>query len=354
MFSINLVVEMIRLSYERSCPFLTIKPLYDKKKMPVDLARYVKQFWGSERKNKATAQGLVSKDDLLIIAKKFDPHINEETLRRLLSELIQIGVFWSLEIDVNGAVCEKLVLAPLGLALWKNIDGGAIFNQVDVSFQHFQQILTKDKLFEILEYEKIAWIDLHHPRLSSSSGSISPQLVCLGLYLLLNGAITQNCSLHLVRTTNKNFQWHETLVKGLNTIAQTLFEVDDLFKEHSLKDDLQRRSGLINKVGSSFKWLKPKRGQKTEYYWWEIGNYKQNQDVLNYIVRTLISAIPVGDKYQPINDRLQVLIKYFCDRVGYTLPFFEMSQLFPLQPDQDYSNVLQFSIENTLRQITET
>ena len=65
MYSAEIIVTSLREVYEHSCPFLSIdEPYYDKKRRPIAITKYVKQFWGSKRKNKITAQNLITSDDL--------------------------------------------------------------------------------------------------------------------------------------------------------------------------------------------------------------------------------------------------------------------------------------------------
>ncbi len=353
MYSAEIIVTSLREVYEHSCPFLSIdEPYYDKKRRPIAITKYVKQFWGSKRKNKITAQNLITSDDLLSTVRKADAEITDKVVLSVISELIEVGAFWLVEVDVNGSNIKKLLLSPLGFELWRSIDEGTLLNQKQVSHQYFRQILTQERLFATLQAENVVWRNVNQKRLVAPEGLVSSQLVCLGLYLLLNGAIDRDHALHLVRTSNKDFEWHNTLVKGLNVVAQTLFD-KELFKEHSLKDDLQRRSGLISKVGSSLKWLAPSKGGKDEYYWWEIGEYNHDSSVLDHIARTLIRSASSGNELSSIENCLKMLVDYFRNGVGYQLPRFEMSKLFPKEPAHDYDYALQASIDRVLAEFTQ-
>ncbi|HTI14822.1 MAG TPA: hypothetical protein VL461_09665, partial [Dictyobacter sp.] len=108
---------------------------------------------------------------------------------------------------------------------------------------------------------------------------------------------------------------------------------------------------LISKVGPSFKWLEPRKGETSEYYWWDVGEYNKDTSVLDHIVRVLINSIPTGDEYPSIEERLKSLVSYFRDRVGYKLDYFEMQELFPCQPGQDYNYALKKSVDYIVSQI---
>src|SRR5438874_1318611 len=347
MFPVQLIVNSPRVVYENSCPFLTINPPFDRKKRPRELSEYIVQFWRSRNKNKNTAQHLVTAEELLREIQKYHPDIAVEVVSSVISTLTTVDAFWQIEVDTRGSNVKKLLVAPLGLALWWSIDDGILPNQKPISQQYVQQILNEDILKTVLRAENKAWLEMHQEGLAVAEGAIDSRAVCLGMFLLLNGAIAQDHALHLVRTSNKDFQGHNTLTKGLNEVAQILFG-EKLFTIPSLKDDLQRRKELLKKVGSSFNWPKPTKGVVDEYYWWEIGEYNHDLSILNYIVRSLVRSIPTSEDLPQLESRVEKLVNYFMHKVGYQLDAFDMSDLFPKQPSRDFNYELQASIKKAL------
>ncbi|HYT43483.1 MAG TPA: hypothetical protein VEP90_14185, partial [Methylomirabilota bacterium] len=137
----------------------------------------------------------------------------------------------------------------------------------------------------------------------------------------------------------------------LNIVSKILFE-ETLFTIPSLKDDLQRRSELIQNVGSSFKWDEPRKGEPDEYYWWDIGEYKDDASTLDYIVQCLIHSIPTDDELTTIETRMRKLVDYFINRIGFQLSHHQMSDLFSNPPAHDFEYVLQTSINKALDEVT--
>jgi len=353
MYSIDVIVNLLRLVYECSCPFLTIKPLYNRNGEPVALSEYIIHFWRSKFKNKRTAQELATLNGLLSSAQDFVGQIQEDALRDTIQDLIKFGALCQVNVDIGGYEVEKLLLMPLGLQLWRRLDSGPLLNQRQISFQALQQVLTRNLPVEILRAERGAWIHHHQGRLGlqPKSSPFTPEMVCFGMYLLLNGAIAPDRALHLVRTSNKNYRWDETLVAGLNVVAGSLFNKDSLFKVPSLQDVLQRRSELVSHVGSTFVWEQPPRGGTDELYWWEIGDDRQDFSKLDHIVRTLIhraQKLSASEELPPIEDQLKTLFEFFRLRVDYQLPTFEMSELFPKKPEPEFDYTLRDSIDRVL------
>jgi hypothetical protein len=350
MFPIELIITILRVAYEYSCPLLTINKPYDKNKRHWKTAKYIKQFWGSRNKNKKTAQHLKTFDELVVEVQKFHYDIATSVISSTISALMDIEALWVLDVDTNGSNIKKLLLTPLGLEIWTRIDEGSLLNQKEISYQYLQQIFTKDLLLALQCAERIAWLDLNQKRIAAIISNINSQSVCLGFYLLLNGAIGNEHALHLIRTDKKDFKWHETITEGLNEVAKSLFG-KNLFTIPSLKDDLQRRSELIQKVGSSLVWYVPRKGALDEYYWWEIGDYREDSSILDHIVYSLVKSVTTGHDLESIQFRLEKLIAYFIHKVDNTLPQNQMSTLFSNPPHQDFDFALQASFKRVLEKI---
>ena len=167
------------------------------------------------------AQSLITSDELLVKIRKIFPEISSEVITYTISTLIDIGALWLIDVDTDGSNIKKILLAPLGLELWRRIDEGILFNQQQVSNQYIKQIFNQDLLLAVLGAEREAWFELNQERIAAPKRTVNSQAVCLGLYLLLNGAIAREHALHLTRTDNKDFQWHDTLAKGLNIVAKS-------------------------------------------------------------------------------------------------------------------------------------
>jgi hypothetical protein len=344
MYPLDVIVFSLQLVYEHACPFLTIS---SKGSQPLDLAEYVKQFWGSRKKNKTTAQSLITEGELLCeLTSRFE-ELQESTVHMIIQELVTIGVLCRILVDVNGLEVEKFLLTPLGLVLWKRLDYGPLFNQQPITSQDLLNMLTREMLIEMIARENEVWLILHQSGLrAEAKGPFTREMVCFGWYLLLNGAIAEKHALHLVRTSNKNYLWDETLVRGLNVIAQRFFDIESLFKLPSIQDVLQRRSELLRGVGSSFVWQK-QQSETDEYSWWEIGDYTHNSSILDHVVRRLVqrtlylSDIPGN---QALEEKVNIVVAFFRHWVDNTLSRFEMSNLFPLSNSPDFDYALQASI----------
>src|SRR6266567_8595512 len=107
MYPLDVIVTFFQVVYERACPFLTIPPP-SKSGQPIELVDYVKQFWGSRKKNKTTAQSLVTEGELLLeLTTRFEG-LQESTVRTIIQELSTIGALCCVQVDVNGLEIEKL------------------------------------------------------------------------------------------------------------------------------------------------------------------------------------------------------------------------------------------------------
>ncbi|HYT42858.1 MAG TPA: hypothetical protein VEP90_10950, partial [Methylomirabilota bacterium] len=145
-FSTELIVTILRIAYERTCPLLTIKKPFIKDDIPRELTKFVKQFWSSRNRNKIMAQSLITSDELLVKIRKIFPEISFEVITYTITTLIDIGALWLIDVDTNGSNIKKILLTPLGLELWRRIDEGILFNQQQVSHQYIKQIFNQDLL----------------------------------------------------------------------------------------------------------------------------------------------------------------------------------------------------------------
>ncbi len=360
-YSTHMIVTILRIVYEGSCPFLTIKSPYNQDGESVTLIDYLKQFWTSRRKNKETAQSLVTLKYLLDETQSLTVHIQDEAVHTVVRELIEIGVIHKIIVDVNGSATEKLLLTPLGLEIWRKLDNGPLFNQQKISIQDIHQMLTKNFMSEFLRVEKAAWLGIYQDRLKPDSKvPCSPKMICFGMYLLLNGGISKDHKLYLVHTSDKNYQWDETLVKGLNLVAKTLFGKDDLFTVPTLQDELGRRGQLANTVGPCFYWTGKEplpNGITCESYWWKVGNARSDTFTLDHIIRTLVNdmvnhrGFPNRKELPDIETRLKTLVGFFCHKKDNQLPNFEMAELFPNHPDAEFTYTLQDAIGRVIAEI---
>ncbi len=356
MYPLDVVVTFLRLVYEHTRPFLTIKSPY-KGKQPVELEYYIKQFWGSRKKNKTTAQSLLTESELLReLTARFD-ELPESVVRTIIRELTTIGALCQVMVDINGWEIEKFLLTPLGLVLWKRLDHGPLFNQQQISSQDLLNMLTREMLIEMVQMESVVWLSLHQSGLRAEpKGPFTREMVCFGWYLLLNGAIAKEHALHLVLTSKKNYQWDKTLVQGLNVIAQRFFNNEDMFKLPSIQAVLRRRSELTRGVGSSFVWQK-QQSETDEYSWWEVGDYTNDVSVLDHVVlrlvqRTLHWSAMAG--VQELEEKVNGLVAFFRHLVDNPLSGYEMSTLFPLSNALDFDYALQASIERVLTEFAMT
>ena len=345
MYPLDVIVISLQLVYEHACPFLTIPT---RGSQPLDLAEYVKQFWGSRKKNKTTAQSLITEGELLSeLTTRFE-ELQEGTVHTIIQELVTIGVLCRVLVDVNGLEVEKFLLTPLGLVLWKRLDYGPLFNQQPITSQDLLNMLTRERLIEMITMENEVWLILHQSGLrAEAKGPFTREMVCFGWYLLLNGAIAEKHALHLVRTTNKNYLWDETLVHGLNVVAQRLFDTESLFKLPSIQDVLQRRSELLRGVGASFVWQR-QQSETDEYSWWEIGDYTRNSSILDHVIRKLVQRTldlsgTLGN--QVLEERVNIVVDFFRHWVDNTLSRYEMSNLFPPSNSPDFDYALQASLK---------
>src|SRR6266516_666917 len=350
MFPRELIVTILRIVYEHSCRLLNLSAYRGKKKREShDLTKYINKFWSSRSRNKIEAQLLVTPDELLAEAHKYCPEVATEVISSTILALKNIEALWELDVDTNGSNVKRLLLTPVGLGLWKSIDEGSLLNQQLVTEQNLHQMMTTDLLLKILKAEREAWFDLIQEKIAVTNAAISPQSACLGIFLLLNGAIAREHPLHLIRTTKKDFKWHDTVVKGLNVIAEIIFG-ETLFTNPSLRDDLERRSELIQKIGPTLKWLEPPKGSPDEYWLWEIGDYYRSSSTLDHIVRNLIYSFP-SEELETTRKHLKESIDYFINKIGYQLSSFQMSELFPNPPTHDFGDALQISFNKVLDEI---
>lgn len=356
MYPLDVIVTFLQLVYEHACPFLTI-PLPSKSDQPIELVDYVKQFWGSRKKNKRTAQSLITEGELLReLTTRFEG-LQGSTVRTIIQELVTMGALCRVQVDVNGREVEKFLLTPLGLVVWKRLDQGPLFNQQQIDGHYLLNILTRERLLEMVQMESTVWLGLHQSGLRvEPAGPFTREMVCFGWYLLLNGAIAKAHALHLVRTSNKNYEWDETLVDGLNVIAQCFFSKKHLFKVPSIQDVLQRRSELTRGVGASFVWQK-QQSETDEYSWWDVGDYIRDSSVLDHVVRRLVQrTLYLSDisGSQALEEKVNTLVAFFRHGVDNALSRFQMSILFPLHNAPDFDYALQASFERVLTELATT
>jgi hypothetical protein len=354
MYPLDVIVTFLRLVYEHGRPFLTIPYKSDQ---PIELADYVKQFWGSRKKNKRTAQSLITERELLReLTNRFEG-LQGSIVHTIIQELVAMSALCRVQVDVNGQEIEKFLLTPLGLVIWKRLDQGILFNQQQIDSHFLLNMLTRERLLEMVQMESAVWLGLHQSGLrAESAGPFTREMVCFGWYLLLNGAIAKEHALHLVRTSNKNYEWDETLVNGLNVIAQCFFDTKHLFKVPSIQDVLQRRSELTRGVGASFVWQK-QQSETDEYSWWNIGDYTHDSSVLDHVMRRLVQrtlSLSNISGSQALEERVNILVAFFRHGVDNMLSRFQMSILFPLHNAPDFDYALQASFERALTEITAT
>lgn len=347
MYPLDAIVTFLQLVYEHACPFLTIS-VSPKGSQPIDLAEYVKQFWGSRKKNKKTGQLLITEGELVReLTTRFEG-LEESTVRTIARELVSIGVLCRVFIDINGHEVEKFLLTPLGLVLWKRLDLGPLLNQQSMAAQDLLNMLTREMLLEMLQIESAAWLIQHQSRLQAEpKGPFTREMVCFGWYLLLNGAVAKEHALRLIRTSNRNYVWDKTVVEGLNVVAKSFFGTEHLFKIPSLQDVLQRRSELLRGVGAAFVWEK-QEPETDEYSWWELGDYIHSSSILDHVVRKLLQrTLDLSDlpESQALEEHVNTVVAFFRHWVDNTLSRFEMSDLFPLPNSPDFDYALQASIK---------